>query len=327
MKKRLLFKFILVVLVIAVMLMAFASCGKGDSPSPDNPDTPDKPDMPDKPDTPDTPDVPDTPDNPDNPDTPDVPTEDYKTEEFWTQNGSKNIYCKLYFPNDELASHPAVILSHSAFLTGNSLAAYAKGFADRGYVACTFDFCGGSNSSKSDGKVKEMTIFSEVADLKAVISAVSAREDVTDGGVLLVGTSQGGLVTALTANGIPEAVSGMILLYPAFNIADQVKKYASNPLIPDSLIPYGKTFISSLTNYDVYEHIAAFDKPVLIVHGTNDRTVPISYSEKAQTIYSDCELKKILGAGHGFNAANYSVTDYDSLVWGFVDEYLAKLAS
>lgn len=327
MKKRLLFKTVVVSLILAAMLLSAVACGKNEPTGPDLPSDADKPDTPDKPGVPDETDKPGVPDTPDEPDEPDEPVEKYKTEEFWAQNGSKKIYCKLYFPNDELSAHKAVVLSHSAFLTGSSLAAYAEGFAERGYVACVFDFCGGSKLSKSDGKVKEMTIFSEVADLKAVISAVTAREDVLPGGVLLVGTSQGGLVTALAANDIPEEISGMMLLYPAFNIADQVKKYASNPLIPESLIPYGKQFIYSLGNYDVYEHIAGFEKPVLIVHGTADRTVPISYSEKAQTVYAACELKKIIGAGHGFNAANFSITDYDSLVWSYVDEYLATLTA
>lgn len=39
-----------------------------------------------------------------------------------------------------------------------------------GYVAFTFDFCGGSAMcGKSDGKTTEMSVLTETKDLKAVI--------------------------------------------------------------------------------------------------------------------------------------------------------------
>lgn len=42
-----------------------------------------------------------------------------------------------------------------------------------GYVAFTFDFCGGSAMcGKSDGKTTEMSVLTETKDLKAVIEYV-----------------------------------------------------------------------------------------------------------------------------------------------------------
>ena len=45
-----------------------------------------------------------------------------------------------------------------------------------------------------------------------------------------------------------------------------------------------------------------FDKKVLIIHGENDDVVPISYSNKAMTIFKNAELFVIKGAEHGFKA-------------------------
>ena len=43
-----------------------------------------------------------------------------------------------------------------------------------------------------------------------------------------------------------------------------------------------------------------YDGKVLIVHGTSDNVVPISYSRCAIETFKDAKLKEIPGAGHGF---------------------------
>jgi pimeloyl-ACP methyl ester carboxylesterase len=40
--------------------------------------------------------------------------------------------------------------------------------------------------------------------------------------------------------------------------------------------------------------------PVMIIHGTADELVPLSYSEKALAVFENASLVKIPGAGHGF---------------------------
>jgi len=46
-----------------------------------------------------------------------------------------------------------------------------------------------------------------------------------------------------------------------------------------------------------------YDGKVLIVHGTSDNVVPISYSRRAIETFKDAKLKEIPGAGHGFRGA------------------------
>ena len=241
-----------------------------------------------------------------------------KIEELYTHNSNLKIYGKLYIPSIKKEKYPLVILSHSAFLTNSSLKSYAYQFAKRGFLAYAFDFCGGSSSSKSDGDMKKMTIFTEVNDLKAVINDLKNRNNVDQNNILLFGTSQGGLVSSLVANDYNDIINKLILLYPAFNIPDQVKNYSSTPFNP-----FGDDFINTLINYDPFEHIDNFKKDVIIFHGTNDTTVDISYSIKASEIYSSCSLIKIDNAGHGFNNDNFSfVGNYDNIVWGNLDTFL-----
>lgn len=246
-------------------------------------------------------------------------TETYSITEMTVERDGLSIYGKLYKPNkDEIM--PAVILSHSAMLTSNSMQSYAKEFAGRGFIAFAFDFCGGSRSSKSTDT--DMTIFSEVADLKAVIDAISVRDDVDSSQIYLFGTSQGGLVTALTANDYCDKIEKVILLYPAFNIPEDVQNITYNFFY--GLFGYSEQFIETLQGYDAYEHISWFEKPVLIIHGTKDSTVDISYSERAQAVYADCTLKTIEGANHGFNSENNFGFggNYDDQVWEYIDAFL-----
>lgn len=50
---------------------------------------------------------------------------------------------------------------------------------------------------------------------------------------------------------------------------------------------------------DPYREICGFQKPVLIVHGTKDKLVDISYSRHACAGYRNCQLVEVRG-DHGF---------------------------
>lgn len=219
--------------------------------------------------------------------------------EFCCKRDGLNIYGLMYSRVSPGEKAPAVILSHSSSLTHAAMRDYARQIADRGMVAYCFDFCGGSSDSKSDGSTDDMTVFTEVDDLKAVLAAVRALDSVDADSVYLLGSSQGGLVSALVAEECASDVCGLILFYPAFNIPDLISKYGN------MMGQMGDNeFISSLRGYDVWSHIGSYGKPVTIIHGSADMIVPVSYSEKAAELYPDARLYIIDGANHGFNAAN-----------------------
>ncbi|MGM9941903.1 MAG: alpha/beta hydrolase [Bulleidia sp.] len=251
----------------------------------------------------------------------------YTIQPFSTTKDNLHIYGKLYIPENTEDRIPAVILSHSANLNADSMHAYAKGFARRGYLACAFDFCGSGKHSRSDGSISDMTLFSQMQDLKAVLSAVS-ETDITDRNrIFLFGTSQGGLVTALTAEECEADVSGIILLYPAFNIPDLVRKTARWHTFSQWFhTGYSRAFMDSLKDYDVFQHIGHFQKPVLILHGSLDPIVNPSWSRKAAMQYPYSTLQIIHGAGHGFNKENYAIgKSFDDSVWESIDAYLSSV--
>lgn len=245
----------------------------------------------------------------------------YSVTEFYADCDGNSIYCKLYTPQKEGAL-PAVILSHSAKLTAESMNSYAEGFATRGFLACSFDFCGGSPDSRSDGSEEDMTVFTETDNLKTVIASVRDMEKTDKDCILLFGASQGGFVSALTANQSSEYIDGLILLYPAFNIPELAQKYSSGS---------GK-YTESLNGFNAYENIGNFKGKVLILHGSKDIIVDKSYSERAAEVYENCELQIIDGATHGFNGDNLTFSgvdlstffgNYDDVVWQHIDDYLS----
>ncbi|MGN1246057.1 MAG: alpha/beta hydrolase [Muribaculaceae bacterium] len=265
---------------------------------------------------------------------------EYSVNELWCHRGELNIYGKIYRPANVAADVqlPTVILSHSASLTADAMNAYAVAIAKAGFCAYAFDFCGACDDSRSDGNVDEMTPFTEVDDLKAVISEMKSNPGVNPEKICLLGSSLGGLVSALTAEDASLGIAGLILFYPAFNIPDlialidQFGGFGGGGWgdLGGFGMSYSEAFCNSMRGYDVYANIGTFSKKVLILHGSNDMIVKISYSQQAVETYPDATLVTIEGANHGFNADNLgsfgsmggSTTDYDSIVIPQVISYL-----
>lgn len=224
-------------------------------------------------------------------------------EKYCVSDG-KNIFGKLYIPDTKAKTYPTVILSHGFNSIGDDMADIALTFAENGFLAYTFDYCGGSTRSHSDGKTTEMSIISEQNDLKAVIDMMSELDISDSRQIYLYGESQGGFVAALTAAEMPERIAAMILLYPAFCIPDQWlskdPESMSKPFAFMGDMLLSKKFYDDVPRYDVYDRVSRYNSPVMIFHGDSDELVALSYSERLKTTFPNAKLKVIKGAGHGF---------------------------
>lgn len=230
---------------------------------------------------------------------------EYITKELYAERDGNQIYGVAYIPQGAGEQMPAVIFSHGFGGNYQVGAQYAEALAEKGYVVYCFDFCGGSPGSRSGGSTLEMSIFTEQADLEAVITMLQSLDYVDNDNLFLMGTSQGGAVSAITAAVHQEEIRGAILLYPAFCLVDQTKeRFASVEDIPDTYfsmwMTIGRAYAENLLDYDIYEAISGYEKDVLLLHGDADNIVPLSYSEKALEIYSSARLEVFPGAGHGF---------------------------
>lgn len=234
---------------------------------------------------------------------------EYETKELYTKRDENQIYGLIYVPKDAGEKMPAVIFSHGFGGNYQVGTQYAEALVQKGYVVYCFDFCGGSPGSRSDGSTLDMSIFTEQADLEAVIHMMQEQPFVDEENIFLMGTSQGGAVSAITAAANKEEIKGAILLYPAFALVDRIKEQFENVEdIPDTYylmwMTVGRAHAENLLDYDIYEAISTYDKDVLLIHGDADSIVPLSYSEKAVEVYDSARLEILPGAGHGFSGSD-----------------------
>lgn len=221
------------------------------------------------------------------------------------QHHGREIYGISYMPGSGKKC-PVVIFSHGFNGTNTDFAMHSEYLAAKGVGAYCFDFCGGSVNSKSDLKTTEMSIFTEKEDLCAVIDTIKNWENVDRDNIFLFGGSQGGLVTALAADEYAEEIKGILLLYPAFCIADDWNvRFPTLTSIPDIHelwgVKLGRVFFESIHGYNVFEHIGKFHKNVLIFHGDQDKIVGLEYGERASKLYPHARIEVFSGEGHGFS--------------------------
>ncbi|MBC8543738.1 alpha/beta hydrolase family protein [Bianquea renquensis] len=236
-------------------------------------------------------------------------THEYETQELYARRDENRIYGVVYIPQDAGEKMPTVIFSHGFGGNYQVGTQYAEALAAKGYVVYCFDFCGGSPGSRSDGSTLEMSVFTEQADLEAVIEMMKEQPFVDSRNIFLMGTSMGGAVSAITAAAHEDEIQGAILLYPAFILVDDAKEqFDSTADIPDTYylmwMTVGRIFAEDLLEYDIYGAISAYKKDVLLIHGDADGIVPLSYSEKAAWVYDSARLEVLPGAGHGFSGGD-----------------------
>lgn len=253
--------------------------------------------------------------------------ETYTVYELNFERDGMKIYGNLYLPKNGTEQFPVAIMAHGFGSSYSNLAPYASILAENGIASYTFDFCGGSTGSRSDGDMLRMSVLTERADMETVLEELRSYDFVNQDQVFLMGESQGGLVVALLAALRNEDVQGLALLYPALVIPDNAReRYSDIADIPETAYVFGmrvgRIYYEDVLGMNVFDDIGAYDGNVLIIHGSNDSIVPISYSERAVDTYTSAELVVLDGAGHGFYGA-----DRDEAAENILDFVLENIAA
>lgn len=226
-------------------------------------------------------------------------------EEYQIPASMGNLYGVLEMPEGEKPV-PLVIKCHGFGSSHVWSLDYADYFVKGGYAVFSLDFCGGGLMSRSDGTMLEMSVLTEAVDLNAVIDFFRNDSRFTD--FFLRGESQGGFVASYVAASRPEEIAGLILEYPAYVLQDDAKRRqradGSFPEVSTLLgMLIGHVYSEDVTSFDIYEHMAAYMGPVLILHGDQDKLVPMRYSERAVKAFQNAELIVMPGQGHGFRGS------------------------
>ena len=182
----------------------------------------------------------------------------------------------------------------------------SAGLLQKGIGTLRIDFNG---HGESDGNFTDMTISSEVKDAVAAINYVKQLPE-TDR-ILLVGHSQGGVASILTAGLIGnESIDHLVLLAPAIVLKDGARNGnilggTFNPEQLPETLPIvwgvlGRNYIADAQHLPIYEEFVKYKGETTIIHGTADEVVPTSYSEKLKQLNSNAKLYLLDGFGHSF---------------------------
>ena len=225
--------------------------------------------------------------------------------ELWIENGSRRIYGVLNCPAKGQERHPIAIISHGFNGSHYFGKDYFKPLEELGWMTYTFDFPCGSLHSRSDSNTMNMSVLDEQSDLCAIVNYFRSQPYVDTDRIMLIGESQGGLVSALTGAQMNKEVSRMVLIYPALCIPDNWNaRYPKVEDIPDTTrmwnVPLGRRYFMEVRDIDPFATMKKFKKPVLIIQGDADRVVSMDDSHRAVKTYKDARLHVIPGAGHGF---------------------------
>lgn len=224
-------------------------------------------------------------------------------EPLWIDNGSRHIYGELFTPQAVKKNKPIAIIAHGFNGTHDYARNYHETLGRLGYQCYAFDFPCGSVRSRSDNNTMNMSILDEVSDLKAIVKYFRSKGNKH---IVLVGESQGGLVSALTAAELKKEVSQLVLVYPALCIPDNWRqRYPRKEDIQDVTelwgVKMGRRFFEEIHEMKPLDVIGQYRGPVLIVQGDADRVVSMDDSRRAQQLYAPgTKLHVIAGAGHGF---------------------------
>ena len=222
---------------------------------------------------------------------------------------NKKIKGELYIPENNQEIYPLVIMSHGFNQNMSNLRDNAYTFAKKGYATFVYDFIGGGQSIQSDGRLTEMSVLTEANDLNTVIEYLKEDERISNDHIFLMGQSQGGFVSTYVA-GTRDDIRGLMDFYPAFCIRyDALEQYPEGSTVPDPYymnkmgVNLGKIFYDDATSFDIYDVMQDITCDVLLMHGTSDNIVPISYSRRASEVIPNCTYKEFNGAGHGFSGS------------------------
>ena len=227
----------------------------------------------------------------------------YTVKEYDFDSNGKDIYARAFVPDVE-GRVPLVIFSHGLGANARHEEEVQKTLAKAGIAVFSFEFAGGSSSSApmSEGLTTEMSVLTEVQNLKDAIRIASGLEYADPQKIYLMGSSQGGLVTALTAEEVTN-IAGLFLFYPAFSLPDDIRSsFPKLDEVPETFnllgTKIGKKYITDIYDMDPYANLEKLGMPVHIYHGKDDYIVPLTASQKAMKRLKDARLTTLEDTGH-----------------------------
>ena len=227
-------------------------------------------------------------------------SEMYRDREFYIDHDQIPLHAKLNFPGGELKAEkcPLLILLHgyTGHMEEPHILAISQAVTQLGWAVLRIELYG---HGKSGGTFYEHTVLKWMSEMMTVIDYARKLDFVSS--LYLAGHSQGGFVTAMAGAMKEDVLKAILLLSPALMIPEDSRKghvlgTTFDPdHIPDTVHMDGDRLLSG--NYmraartvQVEPAMTSFRKPVLIVHGDEDESVPVQCAIDAAKVYRQAQL-------------------------------------
>ena len=199
--------------------------------------------------------------------------------------GDANVIAARYLHNPK--SNYTILYSHGNASDIGTVSEVLQALYDAGFSVLTYDYPGYGYSS---GKPTELGAYNAA---EVAYSYLTDSLDVPPKKIILHGQSLGGGISTYLAAKKP--VAGLIL-ESTFATAFQVR-------VPFRILPFEK--------FPSIRRIRNIDCPLLLIHGTDDKTIPFSHSE--ELLAAAAEPKRLVAIAQA---------DHNNVLWTDKETYL-----
>ena len=210
-----------------------------------------------------------------------------------------------YFHKPQRDKHPVCLIFHG--FTGQKTGTkfcyvqLARMLEAKGIATFRFDFLG---SGESDGNFVDMTFQDELSCARVILEETLKMENCTE--IYVLGHSMGGAVASELAKLYPDQIKKMVLWAPAFNLPDALDyltgKVARAKTYDHNGYEISDKFVQDILKRDFYQDLDIYQNQLLIIHGTQDTTVPYEISNRYKNLFHpDCQFVSIEGGNHNFD--------------------------
>lgn len=246
----------------------------------------------------------------------------YSNEESFINCDGLKVHAKIEFPKAQSDKMPVLVLipGFTGHIEEEHIVEVSNAALDAGYVCLRAELYG---HGKSDGDFYDHTIYLWLQEAIRVIN-YAASLPYTDK-LVLAGHSQGGLLSVLAAGVMGDKLTALLPLSPAMSIpADAARGHIlgidfDNANLPEFIESsdwkLSSNYIRVARMLPIDSAIEKFNKPVLVIHGTEDEAVPYSYGKELSEKYKNAQLISIEGDNHCYN---YHLNDVKSAVTKFL---------
>lgn len=191
---------------------------------------------------------------------------------------------------------------------------WSDALTSAGFATLRFDFNGHGDS---EGRFRDMTIFSEIEDAAAFLQYARSLPDVTE--IHVLGHSQGGVVAGMLAGYYHDQVKKLVMLAPAASLkTDAINGHCMRAdydpqRIPDAVevtpgCVVGGLYFRIAQHLPIYEVTRQFAGPALAVIAGADGVVFGENIRRYGECMPDCRVVEKLTLNHGLGGKEHDET-------------------